>query len=119
MPNGSGVSREVHAPFCERLVGKFHWSTHPLSTDLAVAISNQCGRLIANAIIYYNSALLSFLLQKYQASDNLKGVELIKKISPVAWQHTHLLGHYTFRSGKHMINLEEIVANLILEKIYG
>lgn len=28
--NGSCVNREVHAQFCEGLVGKFHWSTRPL-----------------------------------------------------------------------------------------
>ena len=33
LPDGSGVSREVHAPFCERLVGKFRWPTHPLMTE--------------------------------------------------------------------------------------
>lgn len=27
LDNGSGVSREVHAPFYERLAGKFRWST--------------------------------------------------------------------------------------------
>jgi hypothetical protein len=28
LPDGSGMNREVHVPFCERLVGKFHGSTH-------------------------------------------------------------------------------------------
>ncbi len=28
LPDGSGVSREAPAPFCEGLVGKFHGSTH-------------------------------------------------------------------------------------------
>jgi hypothetical protein len=28
-------------------------------TDVDIEISNQCGRLVANLIIYYNSALLS------------------------------------------------------------
>ncbi len=28
LPNGSGVNREVHAPFYERLAGKFRWPTH-------------------------------------------------------------------------------------------
>ena len=27
LPDGSGVSREAPAPFCEGLVGKFHGST--------------------------------------------------------------------------------------------
>ena len=35
-------------------------------TDIDIQISNQCGRLIANVIIYYNSAILSRLLEKYQ-----------------------------------------------------
>ena len=35
-------------------------------TDIDIEISNQCGRLIANAIIYYNAAVLSELLEKYE-----------------------------------------------------
>ena len=34
-----------------------------------IEISNQCGRLIANAIIYYNSAILSKLREKYEAEE--------------------------------------------------
>jgi hypothetical protein len=37
-------------------------------TDIELEISNQCGRLIANAIIYRNSAILSRLLTWYEAS---------------------------------------------------
>jgi hypothetical protein len=36
-------------------------------TDLDIAITNQCGRLIANIIIAYNSILLSALLERYRA----------------------------------------------------
>lgn len=47
-------------------------------TDIEVEISNQCARLIANAIIYYNSAILSRLVAKYEASGNTKALALIK-----------------------------------------
>ena len=50
-------------------------------------------RLIANAIIYYNSAILSRLLTKYEVDGNAKALALIKKISPTAWRHIHLNGH--------------------------
>ena len=43
-------------------------------TDLDMAISNQCARLIANVIIAYNSVLLSKLLERYQATDNQKAI---------------------------------------------
>ena len=35
-------------------------------TDIEIEISKQCARLIADAIIYYNSAILSRLLTKHE-----------------------------------------------------
>ncbi len=81
-------------------------------TDLEIEISNQCARLVANAIIYYNSAILSRLLTQYEASGNAKALPLIKKISPAAWRHLHLNGHYTFRGRGQVINLDAIIAGL-------
>lgn len=81
-------------------------------TDLDVAISNQCGRLIANVVIAYNSILLSTLLDRYQVTGNQKAIDLLKKISPVAWQHIHFLGHYTFRGNQHPIDLEALLAGI-------
>ena len=84
-------------------------------TDLDIEISNQCGRLVANAIIYYNSAILSRLLEKYQAGLNPKVLVLLKKVSPAAWRHIHLNGHYTFRGTGQILDLEAIVAGLKLD----
>ena len=78
-------------------------------TDIEIEISNQCARLIANVIIY-----LSHLLTKCEASDNAKAVALITKISPAAWRHILLNGHYTFQSGGKMIDLDALVAGLEL-----
>jgi len=79
-------------------------------TDIDVAIGNECGRLVANTVIAYNSMLLSGLLNRYQAADDRKALELLKRISPVAWQHIHFLGHYAFRDNQHPIDLETILA---------
>ena len=81
-------------------------------TDIDIEISNQCARLIANAIIYYNSAILSRLLTKYGSSPSVKALALIKKISPAAWRHIHLNGRYTFRDNGQVIDLDAIVAGL-------
>ena len=82
--------------------------------EIEIEISNQCARLIANAIIYYNSAILSRLLTKYDASGNAKAVALITQISPAAWRHLLLNGHYTFQSGGKMIDLDTLLAGLEL-----
>ena len=76
-----------------------------------MAISNECGRLIANVVIAYNSILLSMLLNRSQTAEKEKPLELLKKISPVAWQHVHFLGHYLFRDQRHPIDLEAILAH--------
>ncbi len=83
-------------------------------TDIQIEISNQCARLIANAIIYYNSAILSRLLTKYEASGNAVALALIKHMSPAAWRHILLNGHYTFRSDGKIVDLDAIVAGLAL-----
>ena len=83
-------------------------------TDLELEISNQCGRLIANAIIYYNSAILSRLLTKYEAGGNTKARASITPISPAAWRHILLNGHYTFHSDGTLIDLDAMVAGLDL-----
>jgi hypothetical protein len=81
-------------------------------TDVDIDISNQCGRLVANAIIYFNSALLSLLLEKYQACNNKKAIEKLKKISPAAWQNIHLTGQHPFYTDKHPIDLEKMLVHL-------
>lgn len=84
-------------------------------TDIAIEISNQCARLIANTIIYYNSAILSRLLTRYEASGKAKALALITSMSPAAWRHILFNGHYTFNTDGKMIDLDAIVAALDLE----
>lgn len=87
-------------------------------TNSALEVSNQCGRLVACVIIHYNSAILSKLYEKYQAEENEKGIELLKKISPVAWRHIHFQGHFVF-SNINVIDLEKIIQKLILDSKPG
>jgi TnpA family transposase len=81
-------------------------------TDLDVAISNHCGRLVANVVIAYNSMLLSGLLSRSLATGNEKALDLLWRISPVAWRHLHFLGHYAFRDKRQPIDLEAILAGI-------
>jgi TnpA family transposase len=81
-------------------------------TDVENEISNQCARLIANTIIFYNSAILSRLLTKCEASGNANALILLTQISPAAWRHILMNGHYTFQSDGKMIDLDALVAEL-------
>ena len=81
-------------------------------TDIEIEISNQCARLIANAVIYYNSAILSWLLKKYEDSGKTKALALITQMSPAAWRHILLNGHYTFQNVGELIDLDALVAGM-------
>jgi TnpA family transposase len=81
-------------------------------TDIDIEISNQCGRLVANAIIYYNAAILSRLLERCQGKT--KALALITSTSPVAWRHLLLGGHYTFEDDGKTIDLDSLLDGLDL-----
>ncbi len=83
-------------------------------TDIEIEISNQCARLIANVIIYYNSAILSRLLTRYEESGNTKALALITQMSPIAWRHIMMNGHYIFHSDGNVIDLDSIITGLDL-----
>ena len=64
--------------------------------------------------MYYNSAILSRLLERLEAEGNARGIEALARVSPVAWQHILLNGHYTFQSSNEIIDLDALVAGLKL-----
>ncbi|ETW95400.1 MAG: transposase [Candidatus Entotheonella factor] len=75
-------------------------------------IWGECARLITNCIIYYNTRLLSDLLDYKESAGDLEGAERLKQVSPVAWQHINFFGRYEFRRAPEAINLREIVREL-------
>jgi len=75
-------------------------------------IWNECSRLITNCIIYYNATILSKLLAYKEKNGDVHAANMIKRISPVAWQHINLLGRYEFTKKPEGINMNEIIHQL-------
>jgi hypothetical protein len=42
-----------------------------------------------------------------------KILALIKKISPIAWQHINFFGHYIFQKDSPTINISKILENIM------
>ncbi len=82
------------------------------TTELELQIWNECIRLIANSIIYYNALILSKLYETQEKLGNLEALEFIKKLSPIAWRHINLSGIYEFINSLLSINLDEMISNL-------
>jgi TnpA family transposase len=57
---------------------------------------NECARLVGNAVVYYNALILSEALAELERRSELVSSEVIKRVSPVAWQHINFYGRYQF-----------------------
>jgi TnpA family transposase len=82
------------------------------TTEHEQQLWGECSRLITNCIIYYNATILSNLLAYKEKTGDVQGADLLKQVSPVAWQHINFYGHYEFKKGAEAIHMEAIVAQL-------
>jgi TnpA family transposase len=87
----------------------------PGRTEMELNINNECAALLANCIVYYNASILSRLLERYEKEGNAKKVALLKRLSPVAWQHINMIGRYEFCWNRDAIDIITITDRLINE----
>jgi len=78
-------------------------------SELEVEIWNECTRLIALIIIYYNMHLLSKLYENALAKNDLAAIEYLRHISPIASQHINISGLYEFIETIKDINVDHVV----------
>jgi TnpA family transposase len=85
--------------------GKFR-----VKTETEQQIWNECSRLLTNAIIYYNAALLSRVYEQKQAAGDREATAAMASISPVAWQHVNLFGVIEFSRAMSPVDLNALAA---------
>ena len=71
-------------------------------------IWNECSRLIANAVIHYNTAPLSRIHARKQAAGDLAAIEILRHISPVAWQRIDLFGRFERAQTGTLVDLDAL-----------
>lgn len=85
--------------------GKFR-----VKTTAEQQIWNECSRLIANAVIYYNTALLSRVYEHKRAAGDQQALAILAGISPVAWQHVYLFGTFDFSAPMATVDIDALAA---------
>ena len=81
-----------------------------VQTEGEQQIWNECSRLITNAVIYYNTALLSRVYEQKQAINDQTAMDAIQGMSPVAWQHVNLIGKFEFSTEQTPVDLDALAA---------
>jgi len=96
-----------------RAIANVHGAKFRGSSEREIELWNECARLMANCMIYYNAKLLDALLCKLKKEGNQKLVELLKYISPVAWCNINLYGYYTFdQKNKSKIDMDKLAKEI-------
>ena len=85
--------------------GKFR-----VKTEAEQQLWNECSRLITNAIIYYNTVLLSRVYEQKKASGDQDAQDVIKGTSPAAWQSVNLFGSFEFTPSTSKIDIDALAA---------
>lgn len=98
-----------------RKIAEAHGGEFNGESDAEINVWNECGRLIANAIIFYNAYLLSALMEQKEAEGDMEAVEFIRKLSPIACQHINFNGLFLFNSGDEGIDVDATLE--LLDKI--
>ena len=93
-----------------RAVSFINGGKFKVQTETEQQVWNDCARLIANAVIYYNTALLSKVYEQKVVAGDLDAIAFIQGMSPVAWQHVNMFGAFEFSDDEQGIDLDALAA---------
>lgn len=94
--------------------GKFR-----VKTEAEQNLWNDCSRLIANAVIYYNTALLSKVYEQKRAIGDDAAISVLRGVSPVAWRHINLIGKFDFTTNTFIVDLDDLAARFSDPEIWS
>ena len=94
----------------KKLIGK---------NEIELTINNECARLLAICIIFYNAFLLSAIYEYCKNKNMTDECNKIIRLSPVAWQHINFVGKYEFMTNVNIPKLDDIKEHMIsnLDKV--
>lgn len=79
-------------------------------TEAEQQLWNECARLIANAIIHYNTTLLSRVHEQKRATGDEAAMAFIASMSPVAWRHVNLFGAMDFGAATAPVDIDALAS---------
>lgn len=107
------VNRSESYHKLHRAVSYANFGKLRFKTEGEQQIWNECGRLIANCIIFYNATILSNVMRYQVENGDQASAVSLERISPVAWQHINFYGRYEFTKSFQPIDMEAIVQELV------
>ncbi len=82
------------------------------TSDTQMAIWNECARLLANCVIYYNALILNKLKEESDRMGDSERSQKLIRLSPVAWTHINFQGIYIFMGNDTSLDIKDITKAL-------
>lgn len=76
------------------------------TNEKELLVWNECARLLANSLLYYNAMMLDKWLARCEHRGEKQKCEFIKNLSPVAWTHINFHGIYEFLNCPELIDVD-------------
>lgn len=89
----------------EKINGKHFRGTN----ENQIMVWNECGRLLANCVLYYNSVMLNKWMEQCDQRGETKKSAFIKHMSPAAWRHINFQGKYEFLLSEGAIDIDSLL----------
>ena len=100
-----------------RVISYANFGKLRFKTEYEQQIWGECARLLTNCIVYYNMVILSKLFTHSERQQDGDRMELLKLVSPIAWQHLIFYGRYEFYKAPEVIDMEAILQQLMYRPI--
>jgi TnpA family transposase len=84
------------------------------SNETQISVWNECARLLANCVLYYNASMLNSWVDKSDREGDTEKSSFIKNLSPVAWTHVNFQGRFYFMSPQEEIDILGWLDNLMI-----
>jgi TnpA family transposase len=92
----------------EKINGKHFRGT----SDIQMATWNECARLLANCVIYYNAVILNELKEESDSRGYVERSHKLIRFSPAGWSHINFQGRYIFMDNSIAYDLKNEIKNL-------
>jgi len=86
------------------------------TTETQISAWNECARLLANCVLYYNASMLTRWMEQSDRQGESNKSEFIKSLSPVAWTHVNFQGRYEFLSTHEKIDIDNWLDKILVSE---
>lgn len=86
------------------------------TNETQIAVWNECARLLANCVLYYNASMLNRWKEQSDRNGEVQKSEFIKQLSPAAWTHVNFQGRYEFLSPLETIDIDGWLDKILINE---